>query len=158
MIRLATIDDLSVILEIFEAGRAYMRQTGNLTQWADGYPNEQIICADIAAGECYVLEQDGVHAVFTLLSAPDPTYAYIEDGAWPHDLPYGTIHRIASDGKIRGVVQQAVDFALTKHTVLRCDTHKDNLPMQGALGTAGFRRCGVIYLENGDPREAYQRG
>lgn len=158
MIRRATYDDIPVILQIFEKGRAYMRQTGNLTQWADGYPNKEIISADIEKGECFVMEEEGVHAVFTLLSRPDPTYGYIEDGAWLHDRPYGTIHRIASDGTLRGVVGKAVDYALLSHECLRCDTHKDNLPMQRALMRAGFVRCGIIYLENGEPREAYQRG
>ena len=158
MIRPAEVRDIPTILTIFDTARAYMRQTGNLTQWADGYPNEEIIRADIGAGECYVMEEDGVHAVFTLLSAPDPTYAYIEDGAWPHNEPYGTLHRVASDGVIRGVVGKAVAFALERHNVLRCDTHKDNLPMQRALQGAGFTRCGIIYLEDGDPREAFQRG
>ena len=158
MIRRGTLDDLPAIVSIFETARAYMRQTGNLTQWADGYPTQEIIRADIAAGECFVMEENGVHAVFTLLSAPDPTYAYIEDGAWPHNKPYGTLHRVASDGKLRGVVQKAVDFALERHSVLRCDTHKDNLPMQRALMGAGFIRCGIIYLEDGATREAFQRG
>ncbi len=157
MIRPATLADIPAILAIFAVARQYMRQTGNLTQWSGGYPDESIVRADIAAGVCYVMEQEGIHAVFSLFSQPDPTYNYIEDGAWPNEAPYGTIHRIASDGTLRGVVRQAVDFALQFHTVLRCDTHKDNLPMQRALRNAGFVRCGVIYLENGDPREAYQR-
>ena len=156
MIRKATLQDIPAIIEIFAAGRAYMRQTGNLHQWSGGYPDESIIRSDIEAGECFVIVQKTVCAVFTLLSQPDPTYAYIE-GAWLTDGPYGTIHRIASNGTVRGVVQMAVDFALQYHKVLRCDTHKDNLSMQAALERAGFIHCGVIYLADGDPREAYER-
>ena len=29
--------------------------------------------------------------------------------------------------------------------------------MHHILGKYGFTRCGVIYLANGDPREAYQK-
>ncbi len=158
MIRHACEQDIPVLLEIFQKARCYMRQTGNMTQWSNHYPGEDVIYKDIREGTCYVIDVEGVHGVFTLLSRPDPTYLYIEDGAWLHDGPYGTIHRIASDGTISGVVEQAVRFALQYHSCLRCDTHKDNWPMQRALTAAGFVRCGVIYLENGEPREAYQRG
>ncbi|MBQ6947794.1 MAG: N-acetyltransferase [Clostridia bacterium] len=157
MIRPATFEDIPAILRIFDIARSFMRENGNPTQWI-GYPAEEHVRADIAKGACYVLDDQGVHAVFSLFSDPDPTYKYIEDGAWPNEAPYGTIHRIASDGTRRGVVRQAVDFALQFHSVLRCDTHKDNLPMQRALIGAGFVRCGIIYLENGDPREAFWRG
>ncbi len=156
-IRKATLQDVPAILVIFEKARSFMRQTGNMHQWTNGYPDIEIVRADICAEECFVMEEGDVHGVFTLLSAPDPTYAYIEDGCWLEEHPYGTIHRIASDGELRGVVQAAVDFALQYHRYLRCDTHRDNLPMQKALERAGFVRRGVIYLENGEPREAYQR-
>ena len=34
----------------------------------------------------------------------DPTYLYIEDGEWQNDESYVTIHRIASDQKVRGII------------------------------------------------------
>ena len=34
--------------------------------------------------------------------------------------------------------------------------NKDNKIMQQALEKHGFEHCGVIYLLNGEPREAYQ--
>ena len=40
---------------------------------------------------------------------------------------------------------------------LRIDTHEKNIPMQGCLAKNGFARCGIIYLEDGDPRIAYQK-
>lgn len=40
---------------------------------------------------------------------------------------------------------------------LRADTHKDNNVMQHLFEKNGFERCGVIYVENGTPRFAYQR-
>ncbi|HNZ83431.1 MAG TPA: GNAT family N-acetyltransferase, partial [Sedimentibacter sp.] len=40
---------------------------------------------------------------------------------------------------------------------LKIDTHRDNIPMQNLLNKNGFIRCGIIYLENGDERIAYQK-
>ena len=157
MIRPATSEDVPRIMDIFAAARTFMRRNGNMTQWAGGYPNEDIVREDIALGECFCIEQDGkVGAVFTLLSRPDPTYSVIYDGAWKSDAPYGTIHRIATNGSVKGVVAKAVQFALQTHSTLRCDTHADNLPMQRALTKAGFDYCGIIHLETGEPRMAYQ--
>ena len=40
---------------------------------------------------------------------------------------------------------------------VRVDTHKDNYVMQNMLKKLGYSYCGIIYLENGDPRLAYQK-
>jgi hypothetical protein len=41
---------------------------------------------------------------------------------------------------------------------LRIATHEGNVVMRRMLEKHGFELCGVIYLENGDPRVAYERG
>ena len=38
---------------------------------------------------------------------------------------------------------------------LRIDTHQDNLPMQGAIAKAGFKRAGIVYVSDGTPRVAF---
>ena len=158
MIRPATTADIPAILEIFDIARAFMRQNGNFVQWTGAYPGEPEVVADIALGEEYVIEENGeVVAAFTLMSRPEPTYAVIDNGRWLQDGPYGTIHRVASSGKCRGTVQQAVEFALQFHSVLRCDTHADNLPMQRALTNAGFVHCGTVYMADGTPRMGFER-
>ena len=40
---------------------------------------------------------------------------------------------------------------------LRADTHVDNKVMQHLLESEGFTRCGIIHVEDGTPRIAYQR-
>ena len=94
--------------------------------------------------------------MFAFILGDDPTYAYIEDGQWPNSKPYGTIHRIGTDGTIHGAVKAARDYALQFTDEVRADTHEDNKPMQHTLAKNGFVRCGVIYLEDGAPRIAYQ--
>lgn len=157
MIRQAAARDIPDILRIYEAARAFMRASGNTAQWTDGYPSEEIARADIAAGVCYVLEDDArIRAVFALIPGDDPTYAYIEDGAWRDDTPYATIHRAASDGSVRGVFRAMLAFARTRHAHLRADTHADNAPMRRCFLQNGFAYCGTIYLANGGPRRAYE--
>ncbi len=156
-IRHATVQDIPVILEIFDAARAFMRQNGNFEQWTGNYPAESDIVSDIELGEEYVIEDDGVVcAAFTMMSRPEPTYEIIE-GKWLQNGPYGTIHRVASSGKCRGCMQMAVEYALQFHSVLRCDTHQVNLPMRNALTRAGFVYCGTVYMLDGSPRMAFER-
>ena len=158
-IRLAKASEVPTILEIYADARAYMRASGNQTQWEGGYPSETIVCEDLAASRLYVVEENGtLLGVFCFFLGEDPTYSYIE-GAWPDDLPYGVIHRIAvaKNAHGRGVASACFAFAMESTDRLRIDTHADNDPMQRALEKNGFVRCGVIYLANGDPRYAYQK-
>ena len=134
-----------------------MRDMGNPDQWGDDWPPDELAAEDIEQGLSYVVEDGGrVHGVFALILGEDPTYAYIEDGSWLDDEPYGTIHRIASDGQSHGVLAACIDFCLGVIGNLRIDTHADNALMHHAVKKVGFVRCGIIYLENGDPRTAYQ--
>ena len=157
MIRQATVQDIPEILRIYGAARAFMRRSGNMTQWSGGYPSEDIVRADITKNILRVMENDTGHlyAVFALIPGDDPTYARIE-GAWKDTSPYATIHRAASDGTEHGVFRVMLDFARTQYNHLRADTHADNIPMQSCLQKNGFAYCGVIYLANGDPRRAYE--
>lgn len=158
-IRKAAPAELPVLLEIYREARAYMASHGNPNQWKSGYPSRALIEAEIAAGTCMVCtEQDEILGVFSCLPGPDPTYAVIEDGAWPDEAPYGVIHRISVRAHQKGVASFCFAYGLRRFGTIRIDTHRDNLPMQKALAKNGFVRCGIIHLENGEERIAYQKG
>lgn len=158
-IRLTTYDDIDALLGIFAHARRQMAADGNPTQWGDGYPARQQLEADIQRGVSYVLEQDGVVcATFVFIVGKDPTYDVIDDGAWLDDeQQYGTIHRIASDGQVKGVFDLVLGWCTARCGNVRIDTHKDNSRMIGLIEKAGFTRCGIIYTRGGSPRVAYQR-
>lgn len=158
-IRPAETGDLVQILSIYETARAFMRNNGNPDQWGSVHPPREMVENDIATGHCFVGtdENNLPRLVFYYADGPDPAYLYIENGAWPDDLPYGVIHRIATDGTVHGGVTEAVCFCQRFSDVLRMDTHEDNAVMQHVLEKNGFVRCGTVYIENGDPRIAYQR-
>ena len=158
-IRPTTYADMDALLVIFAHARGLMVADGNPTQWGDSYPSRQQLEEDIQRGVSYVIEQDGeVCATFVFIIGKDPTYDIIDDGAWIDDsLPYGTIHRIASNGLQQGVFRTVLDWCTTNCTNIRIDTHQDNQRMIHLIEKAGFARCGIIYTRGGSPRIAYQR-
>ena len=156
-IRPTTHADIDALLAIFAHARAQMIAEGNPTQWGDGYPSPEQI-EDIQRGVSYVIEHNGQSfATFVFIIGKDPTYAYIEDGQWLDDiLSYGTIHRIASNGKQRGIFHVVLNWCLAQCNNIRIDTHKDNKRMIHLIEQAHFQRCGIIYTRNNSPRIAYQ--
>ena len=151
--------ELPRLMALFDGGRDYMRRNGNTVQWVNGYPSEELIRQDIALGRSFVVEEGGVaEAVFCYLAGRhvEPTYAVI-DGAWPDDAPYGVIHRLASSGKLRGVMGFCAEWALARCPVLRVDTHESNTTMRTAMARLGFTECGTILLEDKTPRIAFQK-
>lgn len=155
-VRRAAAADLPSLLQIFDNARAFMRTHGNPHQWPDSYPGAARLAAEIERGVCYVvMGERAIQAVFCLIPGDEPTYRIMEDGAWPEDLPYATIHRMASAGQVRGIGQFCIDWCLRQGLPVRADTHADNVYMQRALEKSGFVRCGRIYTEDGSPRWAY---
>ena len=159
-IRHAETHEADRIKSIYENAVSFMRSTGNTLQWTGGYPSVDIILADIEARNLYVCEDDGTWlAVFFYRHGDDPTYGVIYDGEWLNRDEYGVIHRIAVTDAARGMGAAAYcyEFALANSGNVKIDTHRDNLPMQHSLLKNGFTYCGIIHLENGDERLAYQK-
>lgn len=157
MVRKATQQDFSRILEIYAYARNFMAQNGNPTQWGMTYPDAELLQEDMSEERLYVVTcGDKVCGVFMFTIGVDPTYALIEDGAWHSDALYGTIHRIAGDGS-GGVFGACLDYCKNRINYLRIDTHENNKIMQHVVIQAGFRRCGIIYTDDGTPRIAFDR-
>ena len=156
----ATHDDIPSIMRIFECAKGIMRASGNMHQWGSGYPSPGVVRADIDAGVCYVAcgdESGAIEATMAFIPGPGPTYSIIEDGAWLDDAPYYVIHRIAVAAPGKGYARRLLDWAFERCPSVRIDTHRDNVIMHHILNNYGFKRCGVIRLANGDPRDAYQK-
>lgn len=147
---------MDTIREIFYQAKRLMRKSGNNSQWINGYPNVVTIIKDIEDSNSYLIESDkGVLGVFTFIVGEEPNYTAI-DGEWPDNMPYGTIHRIAAALGAKGVADIALDFCKTKGVNIRVDTHADNAPMLGWITKRGFKYCGIIRVEDGTPRKAFQ--
>ena len=159
MFRGARRSDLDAIMQIYARARQEMAASGNPTQWGTSFPPQDLIEEDIDTNRLFVYLHNGeMEAVFAFVLGPDPTYAKIEDGQWLNDaLPYGTIHRLASAGRVHGVADACFAWCAAQGLPLRADTHHDNRIMQHLLERSGFVRCGRIFTDNNTPRIAYCR-
>ena len=157
-IRKTTLDDFPILMEMYKNARQFMADHGNKDQWGNSRPGKDVILNDIKEGSSYVLEHEGeIIATFCYKEGPDSTYAVIEDGNWLNDKPYSVVHRITSTGKVKGSASYCLNEAVKKSGNLRIDTHKDNYIMQNLLKKLGFTYCGIIYVEDGSKRLAYQK-
>lgn len=157
-IRKTVMDDLDKVMEIYDEARSYMRENGNASQWINGYPNIELIKQDIFSEKSYVcVDGNKIVGVFFFDIGPDPTYLNIYEGNWISEKSYSVVHRIASSSRQKGVASYCVNWCLNKWPNIRIDTHKDNIIMQNFLVKNGFVRCGIIYLEDGAERIAYQK-
>ena len=159
LIRKAFEDDIPALMHIFESAKGIMRASGNLHQWGVGYPSPEVVRCDIERGVCYVATNEvtgEIEATMAFIPGPDSTYSYIENGSWLNDNPYYVIHRIAVAAPGKGYARLLLDWAFERADTVRIDTHRDNVIMHHTLRKYGFSYCGVIYLANGDARDAYQ--
>lgn len=159
-IKKAEASDLCEIEKIYSDARAFMKESGNPDQWGKAYPPREMLINDVKEGNLYtVCEKNEILAVFFFKIGEDPTYVKIYDGAWKNDLEYGVIHRIAvsENAHGKGVSKACFEFAFSKCKNLKIDTHRDNIPMQRALSKNGFEYCGVIRIDSGEERIAFQK-
>lgn len=157
IIRPAVPDDFEKILEIYAYAREQMRAAGNASQWGDDKPSPETVREDIEKNQAYVILHRGeICGVFAFIIGEDPTYRVIEAGAWPNEEPYGTLHRIAGNGQVKGILAAALSFCGDKINNIRIDTHDDNKIMLHLLEKYEFLRCGYIYVEDGSRRIAFQ--
>lgn len=157
-VRKTTLQDIPRLQQIFARARRFMAETGNPNQWKNTKPALAQLEKDISDGNSYVVLTEGeIHGTFCFFVGNDPTYDIIYNGSWLNDGEYGVVHRIASSGNIKGMGTFMMQWAYSQHQNIRIDTHEDNRVMQNMLHKLGYKRCGIILLEDGDERVAFQR-
>lgn len=164
MVRLAKKEDLTRILAIYKIARNFMKENGNPTQWGENFPSKELLEEDIEKQHLYVITnkvneddtEESIYGVFAFIIGEDDTYQKIENGAWISETTYGTIHRLASSGKQKGILAECVEFCKQQINHIRVDTHHDNKKMQYLIPKYGFKECGIIYVKDGSPRIAYE--
>ena len=153
--RAARAEDIDRIMQVYAAAQDYMIASGNPTQWRRTNPARELIEDDVAAGRCRVLTEGGeIHAVAAICAGEDPAYPGIA-GKWLNDEPYIAIHRIASDGKCRGVFRFVADECKRISDNVRVDTHENNRKMRENIAACGFVHCGTVFMADGSPRLAF---
>ena len=88
----------------------------------------------------------------------------IYNGQWLNNGDYAVIHRIAVSEKAKGkgiasAIIKEVEGLCKENGVnsIKIDTHKDNISMQKLLEKNTFKYCGIIYLEDGSERIAFEK-
>lgn len=162
-IRLAKETEIKDIMKIYAHARQFMTEQGNPNQWAvRNWPPEELIREDIEKALLYVCvdDEDRCHAVFFYDYGfhIEPLYDTIENGSWIGEETYGVVHRIASDGSLKGAGAFCLSWAYEKAGHIRIDTHPDNKPMQNLLKKLGFQYCGITHVEaDNDPRLGFEK-
>jgi len=156
-IRKSTPEAITEIMNCIDTARKLMRESGNNIQWTNGYPSKELMLESIEKGLNYLIcNNNEIVATFDFIIDDDPNYSFIENGNWLNDEKYGVIHRLASNGKAKGVAQFCFEWCFSQFPNIRIDTHESNLPMQKVLEKLGYQKCGIIYVSDGTPRLAFQ--
>ena len=156
-IRPAEKADMPALCALYAEGRRFMAAHGNAAQWRGGYPQRAVLESDMRERRLYLCGENGaLCAAFVFYMGPEPAYEAL-DGAWLRAGPYGVVHRITSDGTVKGAATYCLNWAFQQCRNLKIDTHRENLIMQHLLKKNGFSQCGIIYTDDGTERLAYQK-
>jgi len=160
--------DIDRIMEIITQAQQYFKDN-NIDQWQNNYPNTDTIKQDITNGESYLaqtVDQNNLIVGTVVLSfEPEPTYTKIYEGAWlTNDEPYAVIHRLAVANDIKGrgissfIMSQCESLCKDKNVrSIKIDTHRNNKSMLRHIEKEGYVYTGIIYLEDGAERVAYEK-
>ena len=74
-----------------------------------------------------------------------------------NSCPYAVVHRVPTAPDTKGIATFCLNWALEQCGNIRIDTHRDNIVMQHLLDKNGFKYCGIVYVEDGTERIAYQK-
>lgn len=156
--------DINGIMDIITQAQDYFKKAG-IDQWQDNYPNVKTINGDIDDKNSYVLLKDGeIVATAAITFDGEPTYNNIYEGEWITNSEYAVIHRIAVDNNHKGlglsskIIKKVEELCLSRGICsIKVDTHEKNIPMQKLLKKNGFNYCGIIYLEDGSGRVAFEK-
>lgn len=151
-------------MNIIKQAQKYLKSKG-INQWQNNYPNKEIIESDIKEGSSHVLiNNNKIIATVALSFSGEKTYQNIYNGEWLTNGRYAVIHRIAVENNYKGkgifsiIIDYAVKICFDNNVYsIKIDTHEENESMKKTLINNGFLYCGIIYLEDGAKRLAYEK-
>lgn len=162
--RRSQVKDIDKIMTIIKQAQNYFKEN-NIDQWQNNYPNAEVINDDINKKYSYVLLKDNeIVATAAISFDGEKTYDTIYEGQWKTFNKYAVVHRIAVDNNLKGcgfagMIMKEVEKLCIKNHVhsIKIDTHADNKSMQNLIKKSGFEYCGIIYLEDGNKRIAFEK-
>lgn len=158
MIRLASIEDLNEIYNIFNSIKKEMREENNpqwgvsvnnypnLDEYFIDYPNRQIIEEDIIKQELYLYEEEGIIKGVISICKDNGEYEGIVETSDKESI---IIHRLAIPENYRklGLAQKLISYAENKAkeeniTIIKADTEVSNAKMNQLFIKMGFKVMG----------------
>ena len=160
--RKASLPEIPQIWEILQKAIQRRKEDGS-NQWQDGYPNPEVIKADIEKEVGFVLtEGENLVGYCAVLINDEPAYAGIE-GKWLSDEDFVVVHRIAiaqdylGKGLAKEMMKFIEEFAIQNNIYsVKADTNFDNLGMIKSFEKAGYVYCGEVFFR-GSARRAYEK-
>ena len=162
----STLSDVPIIMGFIHDAQIHLASL-KIDQWQDGYPDDEKIKLDIHNSDSYIVLDDNKTIIGTTVftTKKERTYNSIK-GNWVtnENAEYGVIHRLAVGEKYRKLglarfVFKECHKRLKSQNIgsLRIDTHQGNKAMQHLLKDLGYAYCGIIILESGDERLAFEK-
>jgi len=156
--------DLPQVMAIIKEAQIYFKEN-QIDQWQHNYPNLETIQNDIVQDHSYVLvHKQQIIATAAVSFDGEKTYNQIQQGEWLTQNPYAVIHRLAVANSFKGQgvftsILNPIEKLCCEQGIfsIKIDTHEHNLSMQRSLKKNGFSYCGVIYLEDGSKRVAWEK-
>ena len=150
LIRLATFNDIPVILQLIAEVVPAMISAGNF-QWDKTYPNAEVFERDIVLNQLWLADDDGAIAgIAAITTDQEPEYALL---GWDITEQAIVTHRLAVNNKYRGkgigalLLIQAEKVALNKNiNILRIDANSKNQATQKLFPKLGYQLAGEITL------------
>jgi len=162
LFRQATTDDIPQIWEILK-GAIQRRKEAGSRQWQDGYPNQEVVTADIDKKAGFVLmDSTTVIGYCAIFINDEPVYATIK-GTWLTDGSFIAYHRVAISDKYLGkglaqlMLTHIEGYALENDIKsVRADTNYDNPIMLKLFEKLGYNYCGEVIFRGGT-RKAFEK-
>lgn len=162
--RKAVASDIGAIMKIIKEAQDYFKEN-SIDQWQNNYPNIDTIEEDVKNGYGYVLEENGeIIGTVALSFDGEKTYDIIYEGEWLSKGEYGVIHRMAVSNSYKGrglssiIMKDVEEICLGRNIhSIKIDTHLENISMQRLIKKNNFKYCGIIYLDDGSERLAFEK-
>jgi GNAT superfamily N-acetyltransferase len=153
MIRKAHTSEVDTLTDLVSKCGKHMRENG-IQQWLEGYPNREIIEADVEEGTVFVLEEDGkIKSMVVLNEKQDPEYQEL-DWLTNSKSKNLVVHRLATFPKYQGqglgskMMSFAEDYARkNKYDSIRLDTFSQNKGNIKYYENKAYTKIGAVNLK-----------
>lgn len=165
-VRQSQVEDLAELQRTFAAGRLLQRRLGNFYQWPNDYPQDDLLLADIASGNSFVVVADDqeaglaepgiILATFYIHEGENPAFRYSPSDMWVNQASYVTLHRICTNQQVKGTGRFCFEWITQHYDNVRLYTHRTNIPMINLAENYGFKNCGEFSIGEIELRLGYQ--